>query len=107
MGSTIRCISVIESMVKKMELIIFYFDWGGTQEELDEFLGDWKKGAEKTEGVDYKAHWIPHTSKWHHAVFYEAESYAKVRESWSNIGSDRDYSKVKHGAIDLFVKRGT
>lgn len=90
-----------------MEFIIFYFDYGGTQEQLEDFLDGWKKAADKTEGVKFVAHWIPHTSKWHHAVFYEAESYAKVRESWRSLGRDRDYSLMKHGAIDLFVKRGT
>lgn len=90
-----------------MELIIFYFDYAGTRKELDEFLANWKKAADKTDGVTYKAHWIPHTSKWHHAVFYEAESYSKVRESWRSIGSERDYSKMTHGAVELFVKRET
>ena len=90
-----------------MELVIFYFDWAGTEKDLEVFLANWKKGAEQTEGVEYKAHWIPHTSKWHHAVFYEAESYTKVRDSWRSIGSERDYSNLTHGSIELFVKRGT
>jgi hypothetical protein len=90
-----------------MEYIIFYFDYGGTADELEAFISDWKKAAEKTDGVEFKGHWIPHTSKWHHAIFYKAESYAKVRESWRSIGRERDYSKLMHGSIDLFVKRGT
>jgi hypothetical protein len=87
-----------------MELVIFYFDWAGTQEELAEFYDGWKKAADETEGVELKGHWIPHTNKWHHAIFYEAESYAKIRESWEKMGAERDYSKLTHGAIDLFVK---
>ena len=90
-----------------MELIIFYFDWSGTAKELEVYLDDWKKGAEKTEGVEYKGHWIPHSSKWHHAIFYETDSYAKVRESWRNVGTVRDYSKLTHGAMELFVKPQT
>ncbi|MCW4051517.1 MAG: hypothetical protein NWE89_17490 [Candidatus Bathyarchaeota archaeon] len=90
-----------------MEYIIFYFDYAGKSKELDEMLEAWKKAADDTEGVTFKGHWIPHTSKWHHAIFYKAESYAKVRESWRSMGTDRDYSKLTHGAMDLFVKRGT
>jgi len=87
-----------------MELIIFYFDWARTIEELDAHVAGWKEGANKTDGVKFKSYWVPHTKKWHHAVIYEAESYAKVRESWRSIGAPRDYSKMTHGAIDLFVK---
>ena len=90
-----------------MELIIFYFDWKGGADELTEFLDDWKKAAEETEGVDWKGHWIPHTKKFHHAVLYKAESYSKVRESWRSTPRERDYSKLTHGEIDLFVKQGT
>jgi len=90
-----------------MEFIIFYLDWAGTQEELKEILDDWKKAADKTDGVKYVAHWIPHSTKWHHAVFYEADSYAKVRESWTRVGRERDYSKLTHGAMELFVKPGS
>ncbi len=88
-----------------MELIIFYFDYHGSEEELQEFIKGWKKAAKETEGVEFKGHWIPHTKKFHHAIFYEAESYAKVRKSWRSVGGPRDYTKMSHGEIDLFVKR--
>lgn len=81
-------------------------DWAGPQTELEEILADWKKAADKTEGVTYVAHWIPHSTKWHHAIFYEAESYAKVRKSWTALDRKRDYSKLTHGAMELFVKPG-
>ena len=87
-----------------MEFIIFYLDWAGTQKELDVILADWKKAADNMDGVKYVAHWIPHSTKWHHAVFYEADSYAKVRKSWRSIGTKRDYSKLTHGAMELFVE---
>jgi len=58
-------------------LMLYYFNWAGTPEELGEFAGRIKGIIESTEGVEFSGLFIP-TSEWHYALVMKATSYEKT-----------------------------
>ena len=58
-------------------LMLYYFNWAGTPEELREFAGRIKGIIDGTEGVEFSGLFIP-TSEWHYALVMKATSYEKT-----------------------------
>jgi len=58
-------------------LLLYYFNWAGTPEELKEFVGRMKTIIKETEGVEFNGLFIP-TSEWHYALVMKATTYEKT-----------------------------
>ena len=58
-------------------LMLYYFNWAGTSEELKEFAGRIKGIIDGTEGVKFSGLFIP-ASEWHYALVMKATSYDKT-----------------------------
>lgn len=63
-------------------LILFYFRWIGTPEELKEFVGRMKNISDGIEGIDLKGVFTPPTSEWNACMLYEATSFEKGIETY-------------------------
>ena len=61
-------------------IILAYFNWSGTQEELSEYLAESKKHWDKIKGVTYKGCYVT-TSAWNRVSMYETESFEKWMEN--------------------------
>ena len=57
-------------------LMLYYFNWAGTSEELREFAGRMKNIIKETEGVELSGLFIP-TSEWHYVLVMKATNYEK------------------------------
>ncbi len=57
-------------------LMLYYFNWAGTSEELREFAGRMRSIIDGTEGVEFSGLFIP-TSEWHYVLVMKATNYEK------------------------------
>jgi hypothetical protein len=57
-------------------LMLYYFNWAGTSEELREFAGRIKSIISGIEGVEFSGLFIP-TSEWHYVLVIKATNYEK------------------------------
>ena len=81
-------------------LVLLYFDWFGTAEELKE--GEEKMAATcaKVDGVEYKGRYYPHNRKYHFVYLFEVESFQKLLET-VGAKTPRDYKKLTHGEFEI------
>ena len=82
-------------------IVLFYFDWFGSQKEL----GQMEKsmiGAFKGSGVKYKGTYAPDSRKFHFVAMYETKSYDKFIEALTSPkNKPRDYKKLTHGTFEI------
>ncbi len=57
-------------------LMLYYFNWAGTSEELREFAGRMRSIIDGIEGVEFSGLFIP-TSEWHYVLVMKATNYEK------------------------------
>jgi len=83
-------------------IVLLYFDWFGTAEEL-------KKSEEKliaafaqADGVEYKGRYAPDNRKFHFVYVFEVESYEKLLKVITDPKMPpRDYKKMTHGTFEI------
>ncbi len=61
-------------------LVLYYFNWAGSSEELTEFIG-MVNSVYKTEGISFKGLFVPN-SEWNFAMLYETKSFDKAIEAF-------------------------
>ena len=83
-------------------LVLLYFDWFGTAEELKEGEEKMTAACAKVDGVEYKGRYYPHNRKYHFVYLFEVESFQKLLET---VGAEapRDYKKLTHGEFELLA----
>lgn len=83
-------------------LVLLYFDWFGTVEELKKEEEKMIATCAKVDGVDYKGRYYPHNRKFHFAYLFEVESFKKLLDT---VGAEtpRDYKKLTHGQFELLA----
>ncbi len=92
-------------------LLLYYFNWAGTPEELMEFAERMKSIIERTEGVEFNGLFIP-TSEWHYVLVIKAKSYDTALQvmkayiekfGWAKIALAK--AEVLHTFEDLGLKQ--
>ncbi len=58
-------------------LLLYYFNWAGTSEELKEFAGRMKNLMDDAKSVEFGGLFIP-TSEWHYVLVMKAADYGKT-----------------------------
>ncbi len=58
-------------------LLLYYFNWAGTSEELREFADRMKEIIHGTEEVEFTGLFVP-TSEWHYVMVMKAPEYGKT-----------------------------
>ena len=83
-------------------LVLLYFDWFGTAEELKEGEEKMATACDEVDGVEYKGRYYPHNRKYHFVYLFEVESFQKLLET---VGAEapRDYKKLTHGQFELLA----
>jgi hypothetical protein len=83
-------------------IVLLYFDWFGTAEELKE--GEEKLAAvcAEVDGVEYKGRYAPDNRKFHFVYMFEVKSYEKLLEVLTSPEMPpRDYKKLTHGTFEI------
>jgi len=83
-------------------IVLLYFDWFGTAEELEELDERMKAACAEADGVDYKGRYAPDNRKFHFVSMFEVESYDKLFEALTGPEMPpRDYKKLTHGVFEI------
>ena len=83
-------------------IVLLYFDWFGTAEELKELDEKVKAASAEVDGVDYKGRYAPDNRKYHFVSMYEVVSYQKLLEVLLGPKMPpRDYKKLTHGVFEI------
>jgi len=83
-------------------IVLLYFDWFGTAEELKELDEKVMAACAKVEGVEYRGRYAPDNRKYHFVWLFEVESYDKLSEVLTGPKAPpRDYKKLTHGTFEM------
>ena len=86
-------------------IVLLYFDWFGTAEELEELDEKMKAACAEADGVDYRGRYAPDNRKFHFVSMFEVESYDKLFEALT--GSEmppRYHKKLTHGVFEILSR---
>ena len=84
-------------------LLVEYFDWFGTAEELKKLDADVKKTCTETKGITYKGRYSPHQKKFQWCWIFESDGYDKLMEASSKMKWKRDFKLMPHGEVEAFA----
>ncbi len=83
-------------------LVLLYFDWFGTPEELKTFDRETKAAIAHAGGVRFRGRYAPDNREFHFVDVFETESYEKLLGALTGPNAPRrDYSKLTHGVFEL------
>ena len=82
-------------------LMLYYFNWAGTPEELREFAGRMKSIIDGTEGVEFSGLFIP-TSEWHYVLVMKATNYDKSLQVMKTYIKKFGWAKTSLAKAELF-----
>ena len=84
-------------------IVISYFDWFGTPEDLEKLKEAWTKACEEAEGVKSTKLYTSHQARYHYAWITKTESYDKLSEAWMKM-PPRDRNVMTHAVTEIFTK---
>lgn len=83
-------------------IVLLYFDWFGTIEELEELEEKLRVAWAEVGGVEYKGRYAPDNRKFHFVYLFEVESYDKLTKVLTGPEMPpRDYRKLTHGTFEI------
>jgi hypothetical protein len=74
----------LDSLVKRKMMVLFYYNWNGTVEEMYKWEEEMKKDFDKNgpEGVKITGMYTP-SIPWNRVWVYETDSIDKLFKTWS------------------------
>lgn len=83
-------------------IVLLYFDWFGTTEELEELEEKLITAFTQADGVEYRGRYAPDNRKFHFVYVFEVESYDRLMEVLTGPEMPpRDYGKLTHGTFEI------
>jgi hypothetical protein len=86
-----------------MMIVINYFDWFGTPEELEKLNEAWKKICEEADEIKSTKLYTSHQARYHYAWIIKTDSYDAVLEANSKM-PPRDRNKLTHAVLEVFTE---
>jgi len=84
-------------------IVISYFDWFGTPEELEKHTAAWKKAAKETPGIKSTKLYSPHQARYHYAWITETDSYDSALKALAKM-PNRDRKSLTHQVGEIFTE---
>ena len=83
-------------------IVLLYFDWFGTAEELEELEEKMMPSLTQADSVEYKGRYAPDNRKFHFVYVFEVESYDRLMGVLTGPEMPpRDYRKLTHGTFEI------
>ena len=83
-------------------IVLLYFDWFGTAEDLEELEEKMMPVLTQADGAEYRGRYAPDNRKFHFVYVFEVESYDKLMEVLTGPEMPpRDYRKLTHGTFEV------
>jgi hypothetical protein len=83
-------------------LVVMYYDWFGTDEDLEKWKTAWKKACDDTKGITSCKHYTPHQARYHFAWIMKVDSYGSVMEAIGKMPIKRDRNALTHSVLEIF-----
>jgi hypothetical protein len=83
-------------------LVLYHFDWGGTDERLKAHDEAWKKACEKTEGAEYLGRYNPYNKKYHWTAVTKVKDLPTWYEVTKKFEWKRDLKATTHDELELY-----
>lgn len=85
-------------------ILIRYFDWFGTNEELEKEKEAWIKGCKETEGIKSIKLCTSYQARYHYAWIIETDSYDRLQEANARARkiNPRDRNILTHTVVEIF-----
>ena len=84
-------------------LVLRYFNWLGTADQLEEFTSSVKKSVDKTPGTKYLGRFGAMNQTWHYALVLEVKDWVTWAEFVKNSQYKRDYKTMPSFTIEFLV----
>ena len=84
-------------------MLITYFDWFGTQADLEKNKAAWHKACKETKGIKSTKLYTSHQARYHYAWITEADSYGALMEANMKM-PPRDRNAMTHAIIEVFAE---
>jgi hypothetical protein len=81
-------------------MILFYFNWAGTPEELKEFASRIKNPVDVIEGINLLGIFVP-TSAWHYVMIWNSTKYEKALQTLKAYSEKYGQIKISLGKTEL------
>jgi hypothetical protein len=85
----------------KYLLVLHYFNWTGTSEELKEFVNLVKNLAVGLGGISLLGIFIP-TSEWHYVIVWNTTTYEEALQTYKKYSEKYGPLKISLGKIEMF-----
>ena len=83
-------------------MIVGYFDWFGTPEQLEEYVSVVKKAYDKTPGTKFLGKFAAANRMYHWAFFLEVKDWHTFQEVGKNLNYKRDLKTLPHFEYEFF-----
>lgn len=84
-------------------LLITYFDWFGTPEDLEKFTIAWEKASDETSGMNFTKLYTSHQARYHYAWVTKADSYEALMMANSKM-PERYRNVMTHAVIEVLTE---
>ncbi len=81
-------------------LLLYYFNWAGTGEELKEFAGRMKNIIGEMEGVEFNGLFVP-TSEWHYVLVMKSTDYGRTLQVMKTYIEEFGWAKTSLAKAEL------
>ncbi len=84
-------------------IVITYFDWFGTPEDLEKHKKAWTKACEEIEGIKSTKLYTSHQARYHYAWITKTKSYDLIMDAMGKMPT-RDRNVMTHAVLEVFTK---
>jgi len=84
-------------------LLITYFDWFGSPDDLEKFTKAWEKACDETSGMNSTKLYTSHQARYHYAWVTDADSYEALMKA-NSLMPERDRNVMTHAVIEVLSK---
>jgi hypothetical protein len=84
-------------------IVIGYFNWLGTEKQLDEYVAAVKKNCEATPGLKFLGKYAPITKVYNWAYFWDVKDWATWQKASESFKWTRDYRTLPNFFYDFFA----
>ena len=84
-------------------LVVTYFDWFGTPEDLEKHKETYIKVCEEIEGIKSTKLYTSHQARYHYAWITKTKSYDLMMEAMGKM-PPRDRNVLTHAILEVFTE---
>ena len=81
-------------------LVLYYFDWSGSPEALQEYKKSFQEVCRETDGIEFNGSYMSHQQRWSNVWIFKTTGYDRFVEAIYKIPSDISMNEA-HGITEI------